>query len=135
MIDIGKIEQIESICKEELRLENERRAIKSDAEYSIERLKVVYAITRARASEGNFDRSKMRECFLFVSMYVFDPTSIVKKMRRGLRSDLAVMLGVRENNVSKITKHLLFHYRLYKDFRNDVDAIHDEVLKTLKKIG
>lgn len=134
MIDIGKIERIEHICKEEQRLERERRTITCDAAYSLENLKVVYAITRAKAAERRFDRGKTRECFLFVAMYIFDPVSIVKKMRRGLRSDLAVMLGVRENNVSKITKHILFHYRLYKDFRSDVDDIHDEVMTTLRMI-
>lgn len=134
MIDTGKIDRIEHIYQEEQRLEEERRNVVADSEYDVSRLKVVYAITRAKGSQKGYERGEIREYFLFVALYVFDPTSIVRKMRRGLRSDLAAMLGIRENNVSKITKHILFRYRLYKQFRNEVNEIYDEVIEALKKI-
>jgi hypothetical protein len=133
VIDVGKIDRIEHLRDEEVRIRKEQNSIKGDVEYGLEKLKVIYAVTRAKAAEFNFTESKVREYFLFVSLYVFDPTSIVRKMRKGLRQDLAMVLGVSENNISHLTKHILFRYRHYRSFREDCDKIHTQSLEIIQK--
>ena len=132
MIDIAKIDRLEEIFREEARLLKERESIAREAEYSTDNLRVVYAATRAYALEKEFGVSKMRECFLFVALYIFDPESIVRKMRKGLRKDLADVLAVSENNVSHLTKHLLFRYRHYKEFRSDVNDVYEESVRIMR---
>lgn len=132
MIDLGKIEHLEEIGKEEARLAAERESIPADAEYNKINLRIVYAVTRARALEREYGIGKMREYFLFVALYIFDPASIVRKMRKGLRRDLAEVLAVSENNVSHLTKHILFHFRHYKEFREETNQIYAAALDALK---
>lgn len=132
MIDIGRIERIEEIGREEERLALERANIPCDADYSKDNLRVVYAVTRAKALEKDYGVGKTREYFLFVALYIFEPSSIVRKMRKGLRKDLADVLAVSENNISHLTKHILFRYRHYKSFRDDTNEIHEAVLLSLK---
>lgn len=133
MIDVSKIDRIEHLRDEEVRIRKEQNSIKGDVEYGIERLRIIYAVTRAKAAERDFSESKVREYFLFVALYVFDPTSIVRKMRKGLRQDLARVLGVSENNISHLTKHILFRYRHYRSFREDCDLIHTQSLEIIDK--
>ena len=101
-------------------------------DYDIESLQVIYAATRAFACDKDLSIGKIREYFLFVAIYMLNPSSMVKKMKNGLRKDLADVLMVSENNISHLTKHLLFRYRHYKEFRRDVDAIHEELMRVIK---
>lgn len=134
MIDISKIERIQQLRKEDARIKRELKSIVGELEYSRSRLDAIYSTTRANAARYNYSESKVREYFLFVSIYVFDPISIVCKMRKGLRSDLADELGVSENNISHLTQNILFRHRHYRWFREDCDKIHTEALELIKRL-
>jgi len=134
VIDISKIDRIEFLCNEEARIRKEQHSIVGETEYSKEKLKIIYAVTRAKAAEHNFCDSKTRERFLFVSLYVFVPSSLVRKMKRGLREDLADVLGVSKNNISHLIKHILFRYRHYRVFRNDCDEIHCQAMDLISQL-
>lgn len=132
MIDICLLDRIDQLRKDEERIRKEQKSIVGELDYSKDRLKIIYASTRAMAAEYDYSESKVREYFLFVALYVFDPTSIIRKMRKGLRIGLAEVLGVSENNVSHLAKHILFRYRHYRWFREDCDRIYN---KSMELIG
>lgn len=132
MIDIRRIDRLDEINRAEKRLRREWVQLTEGYCYSIESLRVVYAATRAFACDRGLSIGNIREYFLFVALYMFEPSSMVKKMRNGMRKDLADVLMVSENNISHLTRHLLFRYRHYKEFRSDVNDIYVESMKVMR---
>lgn len=66
------------------------------------------------------DVSMERKMFIFVILYFFSPASLVGfRMRRGLRGQIADVLGCTCSNVSHDYKDVGFYYNTYKKFRSD----------------
>lgn len=127
MIDIGKIDRIEAIIKQERELSNERALLSSDVNCNRDMLQRIYEEAKVLGATYSWSMGQMREYYLFVVVFVFDPAALVKQLKRGgIREDVASVMGITINNVSHLIRTLLFHYRLYKDFRKAVEELHEK---------
>lgn len=122
------VERIEAIVKESRLLETELEKLKGSRACDDERLRYIYKITSKMALMRGWSLGEMREYYMFVVLYMFDPVALIKRQRRGgIRHQVAQIMGITDNNVSYVTKFLLFHYRLYTDFQKQVQDIYDMV--------
>lgn len=131
MIDISIIDKLERIGVEERRLAEERASLTAPMSYSFDKLSVVHQVTEQLAWDNRWVLGRTREYFLFVALFMFAPSSIIRKMRRGLRKDLSDIMGVSENNISHITRNILFKFRVYEDFQNNVEMIYERSVELL----
>ena len=73
--------------------------------------------------------TERRKHFLFVIIYIYCPNVLVgDPMPKGFRRELKELLNVRANTViSNHSRDLLFLYRQYRDFREEVDAAYNYI--------
>lgn len=122
------VERIESIIKETRTLEGELEKLKGNRSCDDERLKYIYSVVSKMALLRGWSSGEMREYYMFVVLYMYDPVALIKRQKRGgIRHQVAQIMGISDNNVSYVTRYLLFHYRLYTDFQKQVQDIYDLV--------
>lgn len=125
-MEIKKIDRIERITDEMKALNEELDKLTNTSRPTFDTLASIYEKAVGMGEDRGWSICQLREYYLFVVLYVFDPSALVKRLERGgVRSDIARVMGVTINNVSHLTRHLLFHYRIYKDFRNAVDELYN----------
>lgn len=128
MIDIGKIDRIEQIVTQMRSLDKELSELDSGDDATIARLAEIYDKAVELSVVRKWSVSQLREYYMFVVLYLYDSTALVRKLKRGgVRESIALVMGVTINNVSHLTKNLLFHYRLYKAFRTECDVLYNKI--------
>lgn len=128
MIDASRIVRIEGLLKEQTKINNELSKISGDDGINMPRIKEIYDEANDFGVKRGWSIMQTRQYFLFVVLYMYDPQALIKKMRRnGLREMVSTIMGITSNNVSQITKCLLFHFRLYSEFRESVNEFHDYI--------
>lgn len=73
--------------------------------------------------------TERRKHFLFVIIYIYCPNVLIgDPMPKGFRRELKELLNVGANSViSNHSRDLLFLYRQYRDFREEVDAAYEYI--------
>jgi len=129
MIDASKIGKIENLLKEQSRIDKELRKLSGEMDYDKSRLNDIFSDAMEIGKKSGWSVMQTRQYYLFVVLFIYDPHALVKKLRRnGLREIVSDIMGLTSNNVSHITKCLLFHFRLYADFRESVNNFYDFVI-------
>ena len=85
----------------------------------------------------NFESVTQRKKFLFIVLFLFVPSVLAGgRIPNGIRAEIAgvfpdVSPCVISNNIADVS----FIYRQYKDFRQDIEFIYNQVLERLKIKG
>lgn len=85
----------------------------------------------------NPDSVTQRKKFLFIILFLFAPSVLAGgRLPNGIRAEIAhvfpdVSPCVISNNIADVS----FIYQQYKDFRQDIEFIYNQVLERLKIIG
>lgn len=85
----------------------------------------------------NFESVTQRKKFLFIVLFLFAPSVLAGgRLPNGIRAEIAgvfpdVSPCVISNNIADVS----FIYRQYKDFRQDIEFIYNQVLERLKIKG
>ena len=75
-----------------------------------------------------------RKKFIYAILYIFSPSTLVGEvMRHKLRECVSSVLGFTPTGVSRDYKTGLFFYSTYKEFRESIDIITNDMLFTLGK--
>lgn len=104
----------------------------------IERLHTWFWQTReerpcAPRGESVYQRKK----FLFIILFLYSPATLAGgKMTKGLRDKLADVLDMQSRSaISDNCADVVFLYNHYKDFRNDVNTIYNQIIRRLQSYG
>lgn len=85
----------------------------------------------------NFESVTQRKKFLFIVLFLFAPSVLAGgRLPNGIRAEIAgvfpdVSPCVISNNIADVS----FIYQQYKDFRQDIEFIYNQVLEKLKVKG
>lgn len=73
--------------------------------------------------------TERRKHFLFIVIYIYCPNVLIgDPMPKGFRRELKELLNVGANSViSNHSRDLLFLYRQYRDFKEEVDSAYDYI--------
>ena len=64
-----------------------------------------------------------RSVFILIASRVYSPKALIgHKLGAGVRAKMADILGIEPTIVSHALDNLMFRYKRYRDFREDVDA-------------
>lgn len=75
-----------------------------------------------------------RRVFIFIIIRLCYPAVLVgKKLKKGIRDEIAATLGCEASVVSHDLKNLTFQYKKYKSFQRSVDEIFNNVMGYLQE--
>lgn len=75
-----------------------------------------------------------RRVFVFIVVRLFCPKALIgKRMRRGIRDQLASILQRDASAISHDIRNLIFYYKKYRWFRKIVDLVYESVMNTLNE--
>lgn len=85
----------------------------------------------------NFESVTQRKKFLFIVLFLFAPSVLAGgRLPNGIRAEIAsVFPDVSPCVISNNIAYVSFIYRQYKDFRQDIEFIYNQVLERLKIKG
>ena len=85
----------------------------------------------------NPESVNQRKKFLFIILFLYSPSVLAGgKMPDGLRDALCRMLGMNiGSTISKNCADVVFLYQNYKDFRQDIEYLYNQIVKRLKSKG
>ncbi len=78
-----------------------------------------------------------RKMFVFIIQYLYEPRNLFGRvMPSGLRREMARVLGLKGVSViSRCASCTLSEYRIYTQFRNDVNRVFGEIIERLAQQG
>ena len=75
-----------------------------------------------------------RRIFIIIVTRLFCPISFTgRNLKRGIRDQMARVLGIEASVISHDFKILTFHYKRYRDFRSMVDKIYESIMDVLSE--
>lgn len=83
-------------------------------------------------------RSNMNKQFIFIINFLYSPASLVegKRVKKGVRQKLSKVFDYKSPSaVSNLSIDLLFLYKKYADFADEVNRCYAEILKRLEENG
>ncbi len=122
------MEKMSGIRKEEERLKREWLSLSTPILYDYGLLPELYRRfldARPRVCPSVKAGSTLeRRIFLFIILFLYSPRTLFgSKMKKGLRPRLAHLYGCDSTLLSYYCRNLAFHYRVYSDFREDIEAM------------
>ena len=81
------------------------------------------------------NKSILNKEFIFIVIFLYSPGTLAGgKMKNGLRSKIGDTLGIiGRSSISDKLDTLVFHYRMYKYFRNDLNHIYSSIMKRINE--
>lgn len=81
------------------------------------------------------NKSILNKEFIFIVMFLYSPGTLAGgKMKNGLRSKIGDTLGIiGKSAISDKLDTLVFNYRMYKYFRNDLNNIYSSIMKRINE--
>ena len=130
------IQNVESIHRKCVALEREERELTTPIISDYSMLGEIYGIFTEELlkTDIKIDSIDARRIFIFIIMRLCYPSVFAnRKLKRGIRDKIAQTLGVEASIVSHDFRNLTFHYKRYKAFRVNVDAIYDSMMEVLSE--
>ena len=76
---------------------------------------------------------ELRQKFIFIILFLYSPSALAGgKMRIGLRDKITEVVGGTGTLISHSYSNLMFRYRVYKRFREEMDFICQSIIGKLK---
>ena len=136
IIDFSKIEELKSVRENKYELSKKEEEL-SKPVLDLKYMKTVYEIFSKISKNTNENRVIKRKKFIFISMYLFSPVSLVNgKTQKGVRESISSVLKMRSKSaVSNNLNDVVFQYKTYPCFRNDIDNLFSSIIEELKLKG
>lgn len=137
-LQIEKIAQLKSLRVEKSELSEKERELTKPILTDISLIKPLYEAFCAVLSERDcppcIDSVIQRKKFLFIIMYLYSPSTLAGgKMGKGLRSELAKVVGVNAQSViSRDCRDIVFLYKHYKTFAFDIEDIFPKIMEMVR---
>ena len=103
----------------------------------VRRIKDVYemfTMSVRRISDKPAKDPDNRRVFIFVCLRLFCPKAFVGNViTYGVCEEMAKILGCHKSLISHNVRNLRFIYKKYRDFREKVDTMYDEIMKMIEE--
>ena len=119
------IVSLEELKRESLAIQEREARLTRPLIYDLERMGEVYSSFR--------EISDARNVFIIIAVRLFSPRALAgNNLRAGLRNKLAEVLGCEPTVISHAFENLVFHYKKYKTFRQEVDLAYRQLCEKLQ---
>ena len=139
--EFSSIMELKAIREQKSRLSEREQELASPMLKDYSLIAEVYTwfkeILLEQACPPNIESVTQRKKFLFIILFLFAPSVLAGgRLPNGIRSEIAnvfpdVSPCVISNNIADVS----FIYQQYKDFRQDIEFIYNQVLERLKIKG
>lgn len=134
---LSKILEIKSIREQKSKLSKREKELTEPVLTDFGMIDTLYewfqeiVIQKEKFKAGNVSQRKK---FIFIIILLYSPGTLAGgRMKHGLRNKLAEVLGINaRTTISDNRNDLVFSYRMYKYFRQDVDRIYGEMMERIK---
>lgn len=139
--EFSSIAELKAIREQKSRLTERERELSAPVLTDLSLIPEVYGwfreIQTERDCPPNPESVTQRKKFLFIVLFLFSPSVLAGgRLPNGIRTELAKVFPrlhpcVISNNISDV----VFLYQNYKDFRQDIDSLYNQILERLKVKG
>lgn len=139
--EFSSIVELKAIREQKSRLSEREQALSAPMLTDFALIPEIYSWFKEILSQSdcppNFESVTQRKKFLFIVLFLFAPSVLAGgRLPNGIRAEIAgvfpdVSPCVISNNIADVS----FIYRQYKDFRQDIEFIYNQVLERLKIKG
>lgn len=136
--EFSSIMELKSIREQKSRLSERENELAQPVLTDLDMIPTIYEWFKEILSSKDFppriESVTQRKKFLFIILFLYSPSTLAGgRLLNGVRSELRKVFPevspcVISNNISDIT----FIYQQYKDFRNDVGEIYEEIRRRLE---
>lgn len=131
------IERMHRICDEESSLMREKNTLATPRlrDYKIipELYDYCMGVIGEVCPQAMETPTQVRRMFLFVILYLYSPRTLFGcKMRKGLRPELSRLFSCDSTLLSYYARDLVFHYKVYSDFKENINGLIERVLVYLE---
>ena len=132
MINIEKLDKIRELQRQKTHINTEVNILSTPLVSDIGKINDVYGLFVDII--GHVPKGMERKMFVLIALYMFCPASLIGgKARSGVRSAISALFpGKSPSWISNSCQTVLFHYRTYKSFRNQVNNIFAEIVKRMQ---
>lgn len=139
--EFSSIVELKSIREQKSRLSEREQELSSPVLTDFNLIPEVYSWFKEILSDTgcspNIESVTQRKKFLFIVLFLFAPSVLAGgRLPNGIRAEIAgvfpdVSPCVISNNITDVS----FIYQQYKDFRQDIEYIYNQILERLKNKG
>lgn len=139
--EFSSIMELKAIREQKSRLSERERELSSALLHDVSLIPEIYSWFKDIVAETdhspNPDGVMQRKKFLFIVLFLYAPSSLAGgRLPNGIRVELAnVFPDVSPCVISNNIADVLFIYRNYKDFRQDIEYLYNQILERLKAKG
>ena len=136
--EFSSIMELKSIREQKSRLSERENELAQPVLTDLDMIPTIYEwfkeILSSKDCPPRIESVTQRKKFLFIILFLYSPSTLAGgRLLNGVRSELRKVFPevspcVISNNISDIT----FIYQQYKDFRNDVGEIYEEIRRRLE---
>lgn len=139
--EFSSIVELKAIREQKSRLSEREQELSASMLTDFALISEIYSWFKEILSQSdcppNFESVTQRKKFLFIVLFLFAPSVLAGgRLPNGIRAEIAgvfpdVSPCVISNNIADVS----FIYQQYKDFRQDIEFIYNQVLERLKIKG
>ena len=139
--EFSSIVELKSIREQKSRLSERETELSSPILTDLKLIPEIYAWFKEIISTANIhinsDNVSQRKKFLFIVLFLFAPSVLAGgRLPNGIRAEISgvfpdVSPCVISNNIADVS----FIYQQYKDFRQDIEYLYNQIIERLKNKG
>ena len=139
--EFSSIVELKSIREQKSRLSERETELSSPILTDLKLIPEIYTWFKEILSTANIhinsDNVSQRKKFLFIVLFLFAPSVLAGgRLPNGIRAEIAhvfpdVSPCVISNNIADVS----FIYQQYKDFRQDIEYLYNQIIERLKNKG
>ena len=140
-MDLEKIRELRELKKKKEQIDEQEKQITTPVVTDISLVKKIYDIFWEILEERDFPPRRgsimQRKKFFFVIISLYCPSYFIgSKMSKGLRNELSTLFKYNgPSTVSDLCHSIVDQYVIYKDLRQDINSIIEEITSRLKDEG
>lgn len=133
--DFSIISEIKSLREDISRLSARESELSQPILSNLELIPIIYGWFKEIAVDlPKRDKSILNKEFIFIILFLYSPGTLAGgKMKNGLRSKIGDVLGIKgKTSISDKLDTLVFYYKMYKYFRNDLNHIYTTIMNRIQ---
>lgn len=137
---LDKINEAKNIATLLSQLEERKNVLSMPVLFDLSILESIYEIFKEiesqKACPPNINTANERQKFCCIALRLYSPSVFLfeDRMIKGLRSALSSLLNVNSKTlISDYCKKVVFLYKQYQSYRNDMDYLYNKVTAKLKE--
>lgn len=138
--EFSAVSELKSIREQKSRLSEREQELSKPLLSDISLVSVIYEWFKELLEKQDFppriDSPYQRKKFIFIILFLFSPSTLAGgRVPNKIREELSKVVSCYPSYISHNIENVLFTFKQYKEFRQDIDYFYTEILNRLKIKG